>query len=187
MKALVLDEREVASVALMKPMLRFVERRRPRHVTQDCIRTKHFVHRTGCIVSGRQIFEDAAYSIHCFTEFGRLLATTRIPDRSRQYLGISLVNRTVSHVIDLYNGASAASATNQSEAHVVLKPWPEEHKFRCPCRPGTSGGLPVCFYEKASIQTAVLKRLTLCSQFAVTTATIASATPRVALRFFFTS
>src|SRR5213594_672098 len=109
MHALVLDKRQVASVALMKPMLGFVERRRPGHVTQDCICPKHFVHSTGCIVSGRQIFEHAAYSIYCFTEFRRRLASTGIPDRSRHCPGISLVNGTVSHVIDLYKGPSAAS------------------------------------------------------------------------------
>src|SRR6266566_7718353 len=102
MNALVRNEREVASVALMKQMLRFIERRRPGHVTQDCICPKHFVHSAGCVIRGRQIFEHAAYGIYCFTEFGSLMAITRISDRARHCLGISLVKGTVSHVVSIY-------------------------------------------------------------------------------------
>src|SRR5216683_4614545 len=114
MHALVFDKRQVASIALMKPMIGFVERRRPGHVTQDCICPKHFVHSTGCIVSGRQIFEDAAYGIYCFTEFRRRLASTGISDRPRHCPGISLVNGTVSHLRNhLYSSARSTSATNK--------------------------------------------------------------------------
>src|SRR5713101_1217655 len=98
MNSLVANERQVTRVALMEPMLRFVERRGPRHVAQDCICSKHLLNSARCVVSRRQIFKHAAYGIYRFTKFHRPTAILRIPHPPGPCCTILLVNRTVSHL-----------------------------------------------------------------------------------------
>src|SRR5438874_11309781 len=97
MNALVFNEGEIARVALMKTMLSFVERRRPRHVPQDGVCPKHFLHGAGCIISRGQIPKHAADSIYRFMEFLRRVTLVQISQLPRRCRSVLLVNGTASH------------------------------------------------------------------------------------------